>query len=720
MRIIKPQQLAVIKSGYQIGQQSWLGVSVVAGCWLNTTAHFITEAQIWKAWREAPHGFPLLDAAEPKPFAEFLLAGTLFRESTAISAKASISVGPLTRHWWLESERDECGNPMPFMPCPLTHNNALASEDNPQGTAQPRLFSLVESDGLVAPTPVPHDFPLRQRWFSAVQPDMHSNDYRENIFPGMPTSLDTRYFQLAPASQQMDVAHWPRGTTVKLKGFGDQDKDVEQVFTLPDVKGRCWFQRHAAKPEALSMPLKTLWILPDSGIALMIFTGAIPLSHLLDDSITSLTAALDHEETGRLDTHFHDVIARRTDPDTSPFEFLYDPDLMPINAALDALLFNDTKPEVGKPCDPDLTRDSYVTLRQMIDKEQQTPRTPATPDLSALATQPFDTSSDTLATSSNHIGKRFDLSLQGDISSKAFSDCHFKNCEFIGGLWRELRFERCRFENCHWQQINITHSQFDKCQFTDCDAVGLTFDNVQADDMQCLSCRFEGWHSSHCQWNNLLMQKCELPEASFTEDRFIGWTLDVCALPNAMFKQTSTDRALFNQSDLKEIKADQWVLTKSSIMGSNLSGSRFLQCELNSLSYGISCNLSRSEWIECVLKKVGMANADLRNITLSYCAVEESSADRSWLQGSHFISSDMVGFRLQQAALQDTYWEKTSLQQACLYNASLMGATFLNCNLSGANLALADCNVSTRFTHCLLSSVCWLPRRAVPVIEACI
>ncbi|MGP3051972.1 DUF2169 domain-containing protein, partial [Serratia ureilytica] len=35
MRIIRPQQLVVIKGGYQIGADSRLGISVVAGCYLS-------------------------------------------------------------------------------------------------------------------------------------------------------------------------------------------------------------------------------------------------------------------------------------------------------------------------------------------------------------------------------------------------------------------------------------------------------------------------------------------------------------------------------------------------------------------------------------------------------------------------------------------------------------------------------------------------------------
>lgn len=69
MRIIRPQQLVVLKSSYQIGHESHMGISVVAGCYLSKPEHMVTESQIWQAWKAAPLSFRMLDSAEPKPFA---------------------------------------------------------------------------------------------------------------------------------------------------------------------------------------------------------------------------------------------------------------------------------------------------------------------------------------------------------------------------------------------------------------------------------------------------------------------------------------------------------------------------------------------------------------------------------------------------------------------------------------------------------------------------
>jgi uncharacterized protein YjbI with pentapeptide repeats len=706
MRIIKPQQLAVIKSGYQLGQQSWLGVSVVAGFWLSKGAHFTTEAQIWQAWQDAAHGFPLLDCAEPKPCAEFLLAGSLSAAADSLCAEASVSVGPLTRHWRVEAERDEHGDPLPFSPCPLTHAQATKNANNPQGSSAPRLFSWGKDDELVAPAPVPHDFPLRQDWLSAVQAEMQTELYRDNIFPGLPASLDGRYFQLAPASQRLDAPSWPQSTRVSLSGFGSSDGDV----ALPDAQARCWFQRHGDQPEAVAMPLKTLWLLPDSGIVLMIFTGAVPLSHLLDDSITTLAVALDSSASPRAQTHFQQVIAKRSAAEASPFEFLYDPDLMPVNAALDAILFDAPAPEMGKPGKPAATRASYAKLREMMDKPTQVDSDTA-PDLSGLPPLSFHLLPEELTATDQHEGQRFSLILHGNLSNKTFKDCHFKDCHFGAGLWQQLRFERCRFENCHWQGVTVNDSQFEQCLLTECHAADLAFNQLKTNDLQLAHCHFEGWHSTDCQWNNLLMQQCKCPSARFIANQFNGWTLDDSQMPNLVLEQTSTERALFRKTRLSEIAAYQWSLKKSSAMECNFSGGLFHHCEIVSLTCGLNCDFSSSEFSECVLNKVGLAKADLRHTLFSTCSVEESNADGALLWSSHVIACDMAGLRLQHAELQNTRWEKTSLQQACLYNANLTEAAFLACNLSGANLARSQQHPRPRFEECLLTAVCWLPRR---------
>ncbi|WP_455845879.1 DUF2169 domain-containing protein [Pantoea agglomerans] len=715
MRIIKPQQLAVLKSGYQIGQQSWLGVNLVAGCWLSKPAHFTTFSQIWQAWSRAPHGFPVLDSAELKPFAEFLLAGTVSRPATAKRADVSVTVGPIERHWQIDAMRDDSGQQMPFTPCPLTHEQSRLTEDNPLGGSGARLLSAGDTTGLVAPTPVPQQFPLRQRWLSAVQPEMHSEHYREHVFPGMPAALDARYFQLAPLSQQLQSPEWKAGTQIQLRGFSGHNSTLH--FTLPEIETRCFYQRRDTIPTALDMPLKTLWLLPDSDLILLVFTGRIPISHLLDDSIVTFAAALDNTQVKRPDSHFLDVFARRSAANAPPFDFLYDPDLMPAGFPLDAVVIGGPGAQEGQSCNQDLVRESYKRINQLREQSMQAETEMTSPDLSELDSLGSDGLEQSLSASLTHRGKHFALSLTGSLSNTSFQDCRFSDCQFSSGVWHQLRFERCRFENCQWDDFAITDTTLTQCSFTACTSGGLSVDQVSARDTQFINCHFNAWHSSACRWDNLLMQRCHWPAASFSDDTFAGWTLDGSTLPDAVFKKGSAERVLIRKTDLHGLSAYHWTLGKASLVNTDLSSSHFSYSDIDGMTCAQDCNLSRSELTECLLKKVGLAHGDLQKTTFEACAIEESSADGANLRESHFIRCDMIGFRLQQADLAASHWNQTSLQQACLYNATLSHAVFTDCNLTGANFANTyDSNLAC-FNNCLLSAACWLPHRKYSVEE---
>ncbi|QZY93070.1 pentapeptide repeat-containing protein (plasmid) [Pantoea dispersa] len=709
MRIIKPQQLAVLKSGYQIGQQSWLGVSLVAGCWLSKPAHFATFTQIWQAWSRAPHGFPVLDSAEPKPFAEFLLAGIVSRPGTAARAAASVTVGPLDRHWQIDAERDDSGQLLPFTPCPLSHEQTLLTGDNPLGGSDARLVGADETTGLIAPTPVPQQFPLRQRWLSAVQPEMQSEHYRQHVFPGMPAALDARYFQLAPQSQQLQSPAWSAGTQIHLMGFSSQDS--AQHFTLPEIEARCFYQRRDTAPAALDMPLKTLWLLPDSNLILLVYTGRIPLTHLLDDSIVTFAAALDNTQAKRPDSHFLDVLARRSAADAPPFEFLYDPDLMPSGLPLDAIVIGGPAAQEGHPCDQRLVQECYTRINQLRGQGAKSDTDIIPPDLSELDSLGSNGREQSLSAGLTHRGKHFTLSMTGSYSNILFQDCRFSDCQFRSGVWHQLQFERCRFENCLWDDFAITDSMLTQCTFTACRSDGFSVDQVSARDTQFIGCDFTAWHSSACRWDNLLMQRCQWPAASFSNDIITGWTLDDSTLPDAVFKKGLAERVLIRKADLHGLRVYHWTLCKASLVNTDLSSSYFSHSAIDGMTCAQDCNLSRSELSECVLKKVGLAHGDLYATKFEACAIEESSADGANLRKSHFTRCDMAGIRLQQADLDKSHWHQTSLQQACLYNASLSHAVFTDCNLTGANFAHThDTNLAC-FDNCLLSAACWLPHR---------
>ncbi|HBZ15520.1 MAG TPA: hypothetical protein DEO73_07145 [Pantoea sp.] len=710
MRIIKPQQLAVIKSGYQLGRQSYLGFSVVAGCWLQRKPQFTTESQIWQAWQQAPHQFPYLDDATPKPFAEFLLAGHVHRPHPVQTAEAAVTLNQITRRWHLKAARDDNGEFVAFNKMPLNHSVAANTSANPWGSRQPTLFMADrDEDLMVAPGPIPADFPLRNRWIKAIHTAMQDEDYRENIFPGMPVSFDTRYYQLASAAQQLATPAWPAQATGVLHGFSDEDSHLS--FTLPNVEARAWIQRDKSQPAAVDMPLKTIWLLPDQNVILLVFTGSVAVSHMLDNSITALLVGLEDRAALRPDAHFLQVMERRCAASASPFEFMYDPDLMPEKGALDAFVPDDDKHGHAFPCDPAVTQQHYVQLRALIDSEKTTAPEPAIFDVKKLATlfppEPIvDLDAADIVT-----GKRLSQPVIGNLTGRTFSHCQFVNCRFSAGTWQHMQFENCTFESCRWQNLTIHDSRFSQCHFYDCRQKNLQLTNISGHNLRFKACQLDHWHSHKGKWEALTFDDCRLCDAHFSQDALSAVTIHQSALMHSRFEDVIIQQAMFVNSTLEQLKATHLVMEKSSALASSFVGSHFSHSTFNSVTFGQRCDFSSAILDRCQWKKVGLAQSNLRFTQFTACAIEESSFERSQLNGTVFVRCDLTGVQLQQAQLNESQWQMSSLQQACLYGATLNGTTFHHCNLSGANLARVERDAQTAFAACLLQDVCWLPRR---------
>lgn len=66
----------------------------------------MNEAEIWEAWKRAPLSLPVLDVAEPKPFAEYLIAGHAGVGQPVKTLDVSADIGGLKRRWRVEGEDD--------------------------------------------------------------------------------------------------------------------------------------------------------------------------------------------------------------------------------------------------------------------------------------------------------------------------------------------------------------------------------------------------------------------------------------------------------------------------------------------------------------------------------------------------------------------------------------------------------------------------------------
>ncbi len=732
MRIICPQQLAVLKNGYQIGRESHMGISIVAGCYLSKPDHFVTAPEIWHALQASPRSFQMLDCAEPKPFAEYLLAGHAGIGEEVRSLDVQVKVGSLLRRWRVEGESDKTSLLVkPFLRMPMDHPQSWGGKgckDNPLGrgysdNSNPNLMSIgfdgtaIARSPLSAPTPIPHDFQLRKSHLDHVAGAMTDKHYLEAYAPGLPPAIDRRYYQMASPSQWLKSAEWPDNIPYELQGFRPNRAVLAGAFPAVRARAFIWYQ-NSSEPQEMHLQRKTLWLLPDHDVGLMIFTGSVPISHLFDEPIETLLTGLDDAQALRDAEHYQQIYARRSVAGASSFEFLNDPELMPVGMSVNVIRDLADHPASRRykatPQSEKESRDFYQGVREAIEQQQQhqppvlphTDKAPPAEDNEAgtLWLQRHEDSAENITFAGTDFSA---LTLR----NRRFRYCTFNHCRLLETTLRDCTFENCQFLHCqiedaNWRNVHlagcfINNTLFNNTLFDHC-----LYEKVTWESSQLLQCRFTDSRWQHCivkqgEFGLSQFELCTLDGCFFSETSLNQSQQNGCLLTSCIFEKCTGLNAKFIDSRLE----------KSSFIDSNWQGVDFTHCEITSFTTGLGVDLSESHFNQCRMEKVGFTKVNLQASTFNHCSLLEGCCDNANLEQATITACDMASVRLKDASLTHSVWQATSLQQSILYNADLRDAYFQRCNLIGANLAMTNQNLATRFEHCLLEKTLWIPRR---------
>ncbi|WP_181937696.1 DUF2169 family type VI secretion system accessory protein [Serratia marcescens] len=733
MRIIRPQQLVAIKGSYQIGTDSRLGISVVAGCYLSRPEHFVNEAEIWEAWKRVPLSLPILDVAEPKPFAEYLIAGHAGIGQPVKTLNVSADIGGLKRRWRVEGEgRRGAMEVEPFLSVPLDHTSAWGGKDNKENPfgrgcndgLRPLLMTLSaegtaqERSPLAAPAPVPHEFALRKAHIDKVAGQIAGKAYLETAFPGLPATIDRRYFQMAPPAQWLPEAAWPDRVRFELQGVGAQSEAIRGE--LPAVHGRAFMRRHDSDSlEEIELQRKTLWFLPDSDIALLIFTGNAPLTHLLDESIESVMLALDRCDAPRSFDYFQQVFRKRSDDDASPFEFLFDPDLMPAEMGLNVIqAVSDHPSDLRYEPSPTSLGDSavfYQRIREAIAlHQQQTAAEPASVTLPDLPELPAEDGNDAFFPDSATVeGKTFT-----GLRCEALSDRHFLQCRFERCDFSQASLDSCTFENCVFDAVNLTQAALRQIRMISCTLqkpllAESVWQETVFERVTLAEPQGQGLRADHVKLDNCVFERGDFTASRFEHAAIGNGMFNGATLIRAQFLQGELDACVFNRCLAEEAVALEMTLTKNSFLGGNWRGVRFERCRVESLTAGMQANFSHAVFSDSCFTKVGLKAARMERCQLLYSVFTECNFDEADLTACAIAGCDLAGVRFKDSLLTHSRWQNSSAQQGLFYNADLRDAEFDQCNLAAAHLAMTWQDAGTRFSGCLLERACWVPRRII-------
>ena len=735
MRIIKPQQLIFLNGRYQLARQSYFGVSVVAGVFLSKPQHFANEAEIWAGWEKAPLANRIMDLAEPKPFAEYLLAGHAGIGKPVTSLDISVTVGELQRQWRAQGEAKlSAMQVVPFTRMALDHQYSYGGEgcaENPAGRGfqdglspclmTPGADGLPEvSSPLAAPCPLPQHFLQRKIYLDRVAGEMAGESYLKTLFPGYPQRLDPQYFQLAAPQQRLRQQEWPDDVPFELKGFRAEGALIQGHF--PKVRARVFYslKQDATRLIPLNMARKTLWLLPDSDLGLLIFTASIPLDYLLQEPIATMVIGLDAVDSPRGDNHFHGVLDRRLAKGSSDFEFLYDPDLMPEGMGMNVINARQHNPRsLRYQAGPRQDYQAYfLDLRQKLNQHQQRMALKEEPVLEKIQWEVFPqvnqkSLNQLLSGNGNHWTEGEIFTCQSveqlNPANLHFRQCQFVDCSFAEMVLEKCVFEYCQFENCTFSAVKFTQAQLKKCRFSEGHFSQVQFDQAQSEQTSFSRLRTPGLVSNGSQWKTCQFEKVSLEGATLGDSIWDNCTFSECDLSLVKQQDGKVTASIFNRCQLRQAHFVNSKLDNGSILNSDCRGIRFTQCKIGSTTVQQDCDLSQATFEHSVLNQVGLRGAMLKGSEFSRCVVRESDFENAQLANARLTLCDMSGVRLKDTMMQHALWDRCSLQQAVLYHADIRHTVFHRCNLVAANLSMVIRDRKEPFSECLLDDVTWYP-----------
>lgn len=299
MKIVKPLAISPLTRVYRMHGREYLGVAALLIATLGDEPKLLAESALWRLAGDELRGYPL-DMALPKACPEFLVSGYAYGKYASDPHACACEVG--VRIAGLEKRLRVCGDrqwagaritaPRPFERLPIDWDLAYGGAgcaDNPRGRGAharegaPRDLPNVEyahspmrfAHEQPAPAgfcPVDAAWPARAGLYGALD-----RQWQEEDCPGFPRTLDPRYFNIAPADQQLpELRAFPDGARYELTHMHPDHATL--AGNLPALRARSFVVRRGSDaPEEMPMRLTTAWFVPHRERVILIYHGVTPV-----------------------------------------------------------------------------------------------------------------------------------------------------------------------------------------------------------------------------------------------------------------------------------------------------------------------------------------------------------------------------------------------------------------------------------------------------------
>jgi len=362
MRVMKPLRLGLLTRTMPHKGKGLFVVSTFTLFDLLDPTDILAETAMWPlVAQELPEG-TVFDAAYPKPFGEFLIAGRAMSQDPVKAMHVAVTVGETSRMLSVFGDRlcelslegHLFSDPHPFTEMPLTPDRAfggeghtanplghgyLSSDDHKTGV-QVQLpnvelagAELREIDDRPQPAlvgPMAMDDPAR-----IALAGTYDKAWVAHQMPDWPEDFDPRYFMSAAREQQ--IKGFFSGTEqIRVVGMSSARPDVSS--RLPGVRARTFVNRASAPERLTEIPMHTdtVWILGSEMKGVVVNRGVLVVDDKDGRDISDIMVGYEWlKDAPRPAAYYQSVYTLRADPEEGVKYLLADGQLSPEEAPED-------------------------------------------------------------------------------------------------------------------------------------------------------------------------------------------------------------------------------------------------------------------------------------------------------------------------------------------------------------------------------------------------
>jgi uncharacterized protein YjbI with pentapeptide repeats len=695
MRITTPSFASLLMRPFGVAGENRLGISLVSAWTLAGSP--LSVQDLWRRFIAGAGAETILDAAIPKSRAEYLVAGCAHAASPVTHLAVTVEVGKHRKvlnvvgdRYWLNGVPTQ---PEPFTTMPLDWRHAFGGDgfaENPTGKGYVVGFAdgtplpNVELPGRMIESPRARPQPASFGPFGIEWPQRtrglgtYDQRWLEHDFPGFARDIDWRVHNAAPEDQHFEQPFAP-GERIVLHNLVAGQPRVE--LAIPSVAGRCFVYRdeHARDLREVSVTLRTLWLVPDQDLMVLVFQGSEPISGMLGSEIRGVLAGLDAADRRREQEHFARALTARLDPELGAAELLDDRPLMPEGMrfpdfeerAEDLSLPSRTGAREANLCaGAELRRQEALRLFAAAGFEGGEalfpPQRPPVPSKKPLAEQVRE------ATEEANRQQRDAEAKLAKVREQALEEMKRLGADtsFLDGPRPGPPPVLASVHLSMLQEI-----------VREARASGVPIDvyERQLDDPELHRELFEQEARGREAYRRTAHRTEGDPELSF--DRMASLRAEV---EEAIRNRTSLSQADLTGAELGELDLSDMDLTGAWLEGANLAGANLTNARLDRAVLA-KANLGEAVLRGTSLRGCNLGKARLVWTALECCDLERAILERADLRGAVLTRCNARGVEMSDARFESTRFLECVLAEVTFLKTTLVGASFSGCSLDDAN-----------------------------------